>query len=100
MGVLSNQQQTMEMERLGMLSGVGAQQRGLAQQGLDIGYQDYLTQQGYGMEQINWLSNILQGNAMQPGSTSTIFGQQPTGLQQGIGSLIAGLGTFQMGRGG
>jgi len=43
------------------------------------------------------MNNMLQGNAMQPGSTTTMFGQQPTSMQQGIGSLAALAGMYQMG---
>ena len=35
-----------------MLAGVGQQQRGMAQQNLDIAYQDFLAQRGYPIEQL------------------------------------------------
>jgi len=88
------QQQMMEMERLGMLQGIGAQQRGLAQQGLDAGYQDFLRQQAYPYEQLGFMSNIMQGNAYAPGSTTTMFGQQPSAMQQMLGGGIAGAGLY------
>lgn len=94
LGGYANQQQGMEMERLGMLQGVGNQQRQLAQAGLDTGYQDYLRQQAYPYEQLSFMSNIMQGNAVAPGSTTTMFGPQPSGMQQAIGTGIAGLGMY------
>ena len=92
------------MERLGLLQGVGGQQRQLAQQGLDMGYQDWMRQQAYPQEQIAFMSNIMQGNAMQPGSTQTVYGQNPSTMQQALGAGVAGLGMYNayqgMGSGG
>ena len=75
-----------------MLSGVGSQLQQQQQAGLDTAYQDYLRQQAYPMEQVNWMSNILQGNAMAPGSTQTVYGPQASGWQQALGAGIGGLG--------
>lgn len=94
MGNLSGQQQAMEMDRLNQMMQAGGMERGLLQQGLDIGYQDYLRQQGYPLESISFMSNLLQGNAMTPGSTTAVYGQQPSYGQQLLGSGIAGLGLY------
>lgn len=104
LGNNANQQQQMLMERLGLLTGVGGQQRQQMQQGLDMGYQDWMRQQAYPKEQVSWLMNLMQGNAMQPGSTQTTYGQTPSSLQQMMGAGIAGMGMYNsynnMGRGG
>lgn len=94
LGGFANQQQQQELERLGLLQGIGTQQRNLAQAGLDAGYADYQRQQAYPYEQLAFMSNIMQGNAVAPGSTTTMFGQQPSGLQQMLGGGIAGLGMY------
>lgn len=43
------------------LSGVGQQQQQLQQQGLDTGYNDFLTQQQYPEAQAQWYNNIVRG---------------------------------------
>ena len=84
----------MELERLGVLQGVGEGQRQLAQSGLDSGYQNFLNQQAYPYEQLSFLNNLLQGGAMTPGSTTALFGPQPSNTQQMLGAGIAGLGLY------
>ena len=90
----AGQEQMMELERLGLLQGVGSEQQRLAQMGLDTGYADYLRQQAYPYEQLSFMSNIMQGNAVAPGSTQTVFGQQPSTMQQMLGAGIGGLGMY------
>ena len=93
MGMMAQMRQNMEMQRLGQMLQAGQMERGLLQQGLDTGYQDFLRQQGYPAEQLALYSNILQGIGMQPGSTTSIYGNQPTTAQQLVGGAagIAGL---------
>ena len=98
LGGLAQQRQQMEMARLAQMLQAGQMERGLLQQGLDVGYQDFLRQQGYPMEQISMFSNILQGLGVQPGQTTSIYGQQPSGAQQAIGG-IAGLAGLARGFG-
>lgn len=94
LGDFAGQRQSMEMERLNAMLGVGGMERGLMQQGLDMGYQDFLRQQAYPLEQLSLYSNILQGVPIQPGSASTIYGQQPSWGQQALGTGIAALGMY------
>ena len=99
----ANQQQASEMERLGLVQGIGSQQRQLAQTGLDVGYQNFKNQQAYPFEMLSFINNMLQGGAMTPGSTSAMFGPQPTTTQQLLGSGVAGAGlwnAFNSGGGG
>lgn len=98
MGQMAQMRQSMEMQRLAQMLQAGQMERGLLQQGLDTGYQDFLRQQGYPMEQIVTFSNILQGLGVQPGQTTSIYGQQPSGAQQAIGG-IAGLAGLARGFG-
>lgn len=51
-----------------MLGGVGQQQRGMAQQNLDLAYRDFLEQRGYPVEQLRILQSGLTGL---PSVTST-----------------------------
>jgi hypothetical protein len=98
---LGGQQQSLDLQRLGAQMGVGAERRGLMQRGLDIGYEDFLRQQAYGREQLGYLSNLLQGVPIQPGSMVSTFGRVPTTEQQLLGSGLGALGLYQtLGRGG
>jgi hypothetical protein len=81
--------------------GIGGQRRGLMQQGLDIGYEDFLRQQAFPREQLTFLSNLLQGVPVQPGVTTASFGRVPTPTQQLLGAGLGAAGLYQqLGRGG
>lgn len=45
----------------GSVTGVGEKERGMQQANLDLAYKDFLAQQGYPKEQIEFLSSILKG---------------------------------------
>jgi hypothetical protein len=57
-----------EQARQQMLAGVGQAQRGMAQQNLDLAYQDFLAQRGYPVEQLKILQSGISGT---PALTST-----------------------------
>jgi len=98
---LGGRQQELDLQRLGALGAVGATRRDLMQQGLDIGYEDFLRQQAYGREQLGYLSNLLQGVPIQPGTTVSTFGRVPSSGQQALGAGLGALGLYQaLGRGG
>ena len=88
-------QQEMDLQRLAALGGVGAERRGLMQRGLDTGYEDFLRQQAYGREQLGYLSNLLQGIPVTPGSTVSTFGRVPSPEQQALGAGLGALGLYQ-----
>jgi hypothetical protein len=70
------------------------------QQGLDTGYQDYLRQQAYPRENLNFMAQMMYGMPVQPGSTTATYGPQPSAAQQLIGSGIAGAGLYNAYKGG
>jgi len=94
MGDVAAQRQLMELERLNAMMGVGAQQRDLYQRSLDVGYQDFLRQQAFPREQLQFYSGLLQGVPVTPGSTTASYGQAPSFGQQALGAGIAGLGLY------
>lgn len=94
MGDIAGQQQDMEMERLAAMERAGMMERALMQQGLDIGYGDFLTQQGYPRETLQYFANLMYGAPIQPGAQTAVYGQQPSTTQQLLGSGIAGLGLY------
>ncbi len=80
---LGGQQQTMARERLKDLQVVGEQDRALQQASLDMGYQDFLRQQGYPQRQLGFYENILKGSYSEPNRTVSTYAQQP-GLFSGL----------------
>jgi hypothetical protein len=92
---LGGRQQEMDLQRLAALGGVGSERRGLMQRGLDTGYEDFLRQQAYGREQLGYLSNVLQGVPITPGSTVSTFGRVPSPEQQALGAGLGALGLYQ-----
>ena len=81
--------------RIGALQGIGAQQRALQQAGYDVGYQDFLRQQGAGQQNLGFLSNILRGVPVTPQQQVSTYQQQP-GLFQSLAGLgLSGLGLYR-----
>lgn len=80
LAALAPQALAQEQAYSSMLGGVGQQQRGMAQQNLDLAYRDFLEQRGYPVEQLRILQSGLQG---MPAVTST----QQTSTQPGDGFL-------------
>ena len=100
LGGLGGQQQEMALQRLQAQQAAGQVGRELTQRGLDVGYQDFLRQQAFPREQLGFLSNILQGLPVAPGSTAASYGMQPSTTQQLLGTGIAGVGLYNALRGG
>ena len=89
MGALGGQQfqQGMDINKLQNL--YGTQQQQLQQQQLSQNYQDFMNQQRYPYQQLEFMSNILRGTPM--GTVQTLYGGQPS-LGQQVGAL--GLGAY------
>jgi len=68
---LSNQMISQEQARQQMLMGAGQQQRQMAQQNLDLAYQDFLAQRGYPVEQLKILQSGIAGVPATTSSTTT-----------------------------
>lgn len=91
---LGGMRQQMDIERVSNLQAAGQTERDMAQRSLDTGYGDFLQQQAYPREQIGFMSNILQGVPVAPGSTTQSFSPQPSDWQQALGTGIAGVGLY------
>lgn len=100
LGGFGAQQQAMDLGRFQAQQASGQIGRELTQRGLDMGYQDFLRQQAFPREQMAFLSNILQGLPVAPGTTQASYGAQPSNIQQALGTGIAGVGLYNaLGRG-
>ena len=83
------------LSRIQALMGIGSQQRALEQASLDMGYEDFLRQEGYSKDQLGFFSNLLRGVPATPQQTVSTFQQQPGLFQQALGAGLSGLGLFK-----
>ena len=98
LGDLGKADQSMGLERLGALGGVGEIRRGMAQRSMDTGYEDYLRQRTFPYQQLNVFSQMLQGLPVNPDQTRSLYGG-PSAAQQALGAGIGGLGLYRSLRG-
>ena len=91
---IGQQRQQQAMNRLAALQKAGEQQRAMQQASMDVGYEDFLRQQGYPQQQLGFYENLLKGTYTRPNSTVSTYGQRPGMFQQalGLGLEAAGLG--------
>lgn len=98
MGTLGGQQFGQAKDVIGLQSQMGALQQQQAQAGLTQNYQDFLNQQRYPYQQLEFMSNILRGTPM--GSVSSLYAPPPNTAAQ-VAGIGAGLyGTFGKAAGG
>ena len=90
---LSNQMISQEQARQQMLAGAGQAQRQMAQQNLDLAYQDFLAQRGYPMEQLKVLQSGISGTPALTSTTQTTTapGQGFLGTAGDIVGILGGL---------
>ena len=100
MADLTGTRQSMEYDRLGQLEAAGSRRRGLAQQGLDMGYQDFIRQQSFPREQLNLYSGLLRGVPVGPGTYQATYGNQPSPFQQLAGAGLGAAGLYGATQGG
>ena len=74
------------------LEGIGRQQRALEQASLDMGYQDFINQRDFTRNQLNYLSQLLQGVPVQANQVQSTYQQQPGLFQTMFGAGLSGLG--------
>jgi hypothetical protein len=91
LGALGTAQQTANLERLKAQAATEGEKQALQQQINDMKYQQFQEAQNYPKSQIEFLSNILRGNAGALGSTQVQYTPQPSTASQ-IASLgLSGL---------
>lgn len=83
-----------DIQNAQLLEALGQREEGFAQRGLDLAYEDFLRQQAFPEQQLQFLSSILRGVPVDP--TVTQIGYQPYNpLQQALGAGIAGIGLYR-----
>jgi hypothetical protein len=100
LAALAPQALAQEQAYAGLLSGVGQQQRQMAQSNLDLAYRDFLEQRGYPVEQLRILQSGLTGlpavmsetrTATQPGDGFLGGAANTIGILGGLNRLFPGL---------
>jgi hypothetical protein len=84
--------QAAELERLKAQAATGAEKQSLQQRIDDLKYQTFQEQNNYQKQQLEYLSNILRGNAGALGSTQVAYTPAPSTISQIGGLGLAGLG--------
>jgi hypothetical protein len=90
-----------DIQNAQLLETIGRSNQAEGQQGLDLGYQEYLTKQGFTQNQIANMSNMLQGlpvaNAgTSSGTTNTVGTPATPGFgQQVLGAGLTGLSLYK-----
>ena len=83
-----------DMQAIEALAAVGKQMDLREQAALDLAYEDFLRQQGYGRDQLNFFSGILRGMPAQMGLTEQRL-LQTNPLQQALGAGIGGVSLYK-----
>lgn len=76
-----------------MLESIGKSQEARTQAGLDVAYEDYLTQQNYEWDQINKYASLVLGLPVAPAGTQTTS-ETYSPLSQALGAVITGVSTY------
>jgi len=79
------------------LATAGAQQQALQQQGLDVGYQDFLAQQQYPYQQLAFMQSMYNPNATPLQQMQSAY-SNPSLVSQAAGLGAAGVGLYGMGK--
>lgn len=93
---LGEKERETQIQGAQLLEGIGEAQQGETQAGLDIGYQDFLRQQGFPQEQLGFYSDILRGLPVaNASSTNAQNFQSYNPVQQAIGAGLSGLSLYK-----
>ena len=83
-----------DIETARLMESIGKAQMARDQASLDMGYQDFLRQQGYPAEKLGLFSSILRGIPIQPSRTAVQY-QATNPLKDIIGTGISALGAYK-----
>ena len=83
-----------DIESARLLEQIGKSQMARDQASLDMGYQDFLRQQGFPAEKLGLFSSVLRGIPVQPSRTAIQY-QASNPLKDILGTGIAALGAYK-----
>ena len=78
--------------RAKLQAGVGGALEGKTQQGMDIGFNDFVNQRDFDRNQLNFYSGILRGVPISPQQDTQTYTAPPSQMSQLLGLGIGGLG--------
>ena len=96
LGALGATQQSSDIERLKAQAASAGESQAMQQERLNQQYQQFMDQQNYQKAQLDYLSNILRGNAGALGSTQVAYAPAPSMASQLGGLGLAGLGLYNV----
>ena len=96
LGALGATQQASDIERLKAQAASAGESQAMQQERLNQQYQQFQEQQNYQKAQLDYLSNILRGNAGALGSTQVAYTPAPSLASQLGGLGLAGLGLYNV----
>ena len=95
-GALAATEQTADLERLKAQAASAGEKQALQQEIDNIKYQQFQEQQNYQKAQLDYLSQILRGNAAALGTTQVQYAPAPSLASQLGGVGLAGLGLYNI----
>jgi hypothetical protein len=95
-GALAATQQVSELERLKAQAASAGETQAMQQERLNQAYQQFMDKQNYQKSQLDYLSQILRGNAAALGTTQTQYAPAPSLASQLGGVGLAGLGLYNI----
>jgi PIN domain nuclease of toxin-antitoxin system len=96
LGALGAQQQQSDIERLKAQAASAGEPQALQQERLNQQYQQFMDQQNFQKAQMDYLSQILRGNAGALGQTQVQYAPAPSLASQLGGLGLAGLGLYNV----
>jgi len=94
LAALADRSRSYDVQNAQLLETMARSNEAREQAALDIGYQDFLRQRGYPMEQLQQLSAMINGLPIQPaGTTTTSTPYNP--MAQALGMGISALGLYK-----
>ena len=97
MGALGEAVRRLQAGDAAALETIGRQQQGLGQRSLDLAYEDFLRQQNYPREMVDWMSQIVRGLPAPTATTTTqtgpadVYGPSPLAQIASLYSVSQGL---------
>jgi len=95
-GALAATEQTANLERLKAQAASAGEKQALQQEIDNLKYQTFQEQKNYQKQQLDYLSQILRGNAAALGTTQTQYAPAPSLASQLGGVGLAGLGLYNI----
>jgi hypothetical protein len=95
-GALAAQEQASNLERLKAQAASAGERQALQQEINNLKYQQFQESQNYQKSQLDYLSNILRGNAAALGTTQVQYAPAPSLASQLGGVGLAGLGLYNL----